>query len=84
MESILEQLAGYHSQGEWISRFVDQITRNTRLYLSGDLPREAWRHLMFSALVVTNDELTVEENGAKIEINGLISRLLDQEQKEHT
>jgi hypothetical protein len=81
MESLLEQLAQYRSTGGWLSSFVDQVTRNTRLYLAGDLPRDAWRHLMFSALVVATDDLSVDENLAKIEINGLISRILEQEQK---
>jgi hypothetical protein len=81
MEHLLAEIEKIHVTGPSIAQFIDRLKRTTQLYLSRELPREAWRHLMIQSLIVGVTDFTSEEQITKLELNALIDRMLKFDQQ---
>jgi hypothetical protein len=76
MQHLLEELKTIDVTGDTIAQFISRLERNTQLYLNGELPKDAWRHLMIQSLVVGTRDFTQAEQITKLELNVLIDRML--------
>ncbi len=81
MDKFLQELDQLSKAGPLIEQFIQRIARTTGLYINGHLPRDSWRHLMIQSLVTNVSDFSAEEQIAKIEVNSVVHRMLQDDEQ---
>jgi hypothetical protein len=76
MEQFITKLETYADRGPWIEGLINRVTRHTNMYVSNDLPRAAWRHLMVQCISMQSSDLAHDEEVCRPDVNITISDML--------
>lgn len=76
MEELIVKIEKFKGIGAWLDSYIDRVLRTTSLYFNGDLPHQAWKHLMIQSLMYSNRAGSQNEQINKLEVDQLIDAMI--------